>query len=78
MIYTLDPYYANVFDGNGNIKVGTPVYQHTDEPFVGFAISFPHTNTSFDGVEYTANMVEDFAVTEESFEEGNDNDYNDD
>lgn len=78
LIYTLDPYYANVFDGNGNIKVGTPVYQHTDEPFVGFAISFPHTNTSFDGVEYTANMVEDFAVTEESFEEGNDNDYNDD
>lgn len=78
LIYTLDPYYANVFDSNGEIKQGTLVHHHTDEPFVGFAISFPHTNTSFSGVDYTANMVEDFALTEDSFEEENDNEYNDD
>ena len=28
-------------------------------------------------VDYTANMVEDFAATEEAFEEENDNEYND-
>lgn len=78
LIYTLDPYYANVFDANGEIKKGTLEHKHTDEPFVGFAISFPHTNTSFAGVEYTANMVEEFAATEDAFEEENDNEYNDD
>ena len=78
IIYTLDPYYANIFDSKGEIKKGTLIHQHADEPFIGFAISFPHTNTAFDGVDYTANMVEDFAATEESFEEENDNEYNDD
>lgn len=78
IIYTLDPYYANVFEDNGVIRAGTLEHKHTDEPFVGFAISFPHTNTSFAGVEYTANMVEDFARTEEVFEEENDNEYTDD
>ena len=78
IIYTLDPYYANVFDSNGKIKAGTLEHQHTDEPFVGFAISFPHTNTSFTGVEYTTNMVEDFARTEDVFDDENDNDYTDD
>ena len=78
LIYTLDPYYANVFDADGKIKTGTLEHKHSDEPFVGFAISFPHTNTSFAGVEYTANMVEEFAATEDAFEEENDNEYNDD
>ncbi len=78
LIYTLDPYYANVFDSNGEIKKGTLVHQHSDEPFIGFAISFPHTNTAFDGVDYMANMVEEFAATEDVFEEENDNEYNDD
>lgn len=78
LIYTLDPYYANIIDSKGGFKEGTLVHQHTDEPFIGFAISFPHTNTTFDGVDYTANMVEDFAATEDAFEEENDNDYNDD
>lgn len=78
LLYTLDPYYANVFENNGKIKKGTLVHQHTDEPFIGFAISFPHTNTEFVGVEYTANMVEEFAATEDAFDEENDNEYNDD
>jgi hypothetical protein len=67
-----------VFDADGKIKTGTLEHKHSDEPFVGFAISFPHTNTSFAGVEYTANMVEEFAATEDAFEEENDNEYNDD
>lgn len=75
LIYTLDPYYANIFESDGKIKDGTLEHKHTDEPFIGFAISFPHTNTTFDGVEYTANMVEDFAITEEAFDEDNDNEY---
>ena len=77
LIYTLDPYYANIYE-DGDFKKGTPVYKHTDEPFIGFAMSFPHTNTSFEGIEYTTNLVEDFAVTEDTFEEDNDNEYTDD
>lgn len=78
IIYTLDPYHANVFDSNGNIKEETLAHKHSDEPFIGLAISFPHTNTSFKGVEYTANLVEDFANTEDSFDNDNDNEYTDD
>ena len=78
IIYTLDPYYANIYESDGiTIKEGTIEHKHSDEPFIGFAISFPHTNTAFDGVDYTANMVEDFAATEDSFDEENDNDYTD-
>lgn len=77
LIYTLDPYYANVIE-NGEIKKGTLEHKHDDEPFIGFAISFPHTNTSFEGVQYTANLINEFAATEEAFEEENDNDYSDD
>ena len=67
-----------MFDSNGNIKEGTLAHKHSDEPFIGLAISFPHTNTSFKGVEYTANLVEDFANTEDSFDNDNDNEYTDD
>ena len=78
LLYTLDPYYANVFEIDGSIKEGIIVHKHTDEPFIGFAISFPHTDTSFEGVEYTTNLIEDFAFTEDLFEKDNDNEYNDD
>lgn len=78
LLYTLDPYYANVYDIDGSIKEGTIVHKHTDEPFIGFAISFPHTDTSFEGVEYTTNLIEDFAFTEDLFDRDNDNEYNDD
>jgi hypothetical protein len=77
LIYTLDPYFANVIEG-GKIKEGTLKHEHTDEPFIGFAISFPHTNTSFEGVQYTANLIDEFAATEQAFEEENDNEYSDD
>jgi hypothetical protein len=76
IIYTLDPYYANPLDKDGKIDKTRIRFNHTDEPFVGYAIAFPNTNTGYT-VDYTANMVEDFEHTEDLFENDNDNVYND-
>ncbi|MBR4326841.1 MAG: hypothetical protein IKP73_15085 [Bacteroidales bacterium] len=61
MIYPLNPKYVNESDNSG-------------KPFVGFAISFPHTNSGV-AVSYAVNQIGDFADTEEYFEENNDNEY---
>ncbi len=45
-----------------------------NEPFMSFAISFPHTNTGV-AVSYSVNQVNDFADTEDIFESENDNVY---
>ena len=45
-----------------------------DEPFIGFAIAFPHSDTD-KAVSYVANQVADFAITEENFDSTNDNTY---
>lgn len=45
-----------------------------NEPFMSFAISFPHTNTGV-AVSYSVNQVNDFADTEDIFELENDNVY---
>ena len=76
IIYTLDPYYANPLDRDGSIDSSRIRFSHNDDPFVGYAIAFPKTNTGYT-VNYTANMVEDFEHTEDLFDENNDNIYND-
>ena len=76
IIYTLDPYYANPLDRDGNIDESRIRFSHDDDPFVGYAIAFPKTNTGYT-VNYTANMVEDFEHTEDLFDGENDNIYND-
>ena len=75
IIYTLDPYFANPVDKDGNIDVERIIFNHDDEPFVGYAIAFPNTNTGYT-VNYAANMVESFAYTEDFFDKENDNIYN--
>jgi hypothetical protein len=75
ILYTLDPYYANPLDRDGNIDLDKVRFQHNDIPFIGYAIAFPKTHTGYT-VNYTANMVEDFEYTEDMFVESNDNEYN--
>ena len=45
-----------------------------NEPYMSFAISFPHTNTHV-AVSYSVNQLNDFADTEDIFEQENDNVY---
>lgn len=61
MIYPLNPKYVNDSDDSGI-------------PFIGFAISFPHTDSGV-AVSYAVNQIGDFAETEENFENENDNEY---
>ena len=74
LIYPLNPEGANVKDNNGNIVQGTEAYAAQDEPFIGFAISFPRTDTG-EAVSYQVNTIADIASTEESFDNDNDVDY---
>ena len=45
-----------------------------NEPYISFAISFPHTDTGV-AVSYAVNQMNDFADTEDIFESENDNVY---
>lgn len=45
-----------------------------NEPYISFAISFPHTNTGV-AVSYSVNQLNEFADTEDIFEQENDNVY---
>ncbi len=45
-----------------------------NEPYISFAISFPHSNTGV-AVSYSVNQLNDFADTEDIFESENDNVY---
>jgi hypothetical protein len=74
IIYPLNPECANVKDLQGNIIAGTVTYQRTDEPFIGFAISFPSSNGNHT-ISYTVNQIAEFAETEKIFDNENDNVY---
>ena len=70
LIYPLNPECANV----KSKPAGTITYEKTDEPFIGFVISFPSSSTSI-AISYTVNQVAEFAETENLFEQDNDNIY---
>jgi hypothetical protein len=74
IIYPLNPECANVKDLHGNIITDTITYQKTDEPFIGFAISLPSSNGNH-AISYTVNQIAEFAETEDTFEDENDNVY---
>lgn len=74
IIYPLNPECANVKDLFGNIITDTIIYQKTDEPFIGFAISLPSSNGNH-AIFYTVNQVAEFAETETLFDNENDNIY---
>ncbi|MDM8310134.1 Z1 domain-containing protein [Phocaeicola barnesiae] len=69
MIYPLNPAFSNVSG-----LTDTTTDTKNDEPFIGFAIAFPHSDTN-KAVSYVANQVTDFAITEENFDNTNDNTY---
>ena len=48
--------------------------QDGNEPYMSFAISFPHTNTGVT-ISYSVNQLNDFADSEDIFEQENDNVY---
>lgn len=69
IIYPLDPEASNTSGGKETLS-----YKATDEPFIGFALVFPHSDVNT-AVSYVSNQVADFAVTENAFDENNDNTY---
>jgi len=74
LIYPLNPVCANVLDKQGNIQEGTISYNVTDDPFIGFVISFPGS-AKFYAISYTVNQIAEFAETENTFDNENDNVY---
>jgi hypothetical protein len=74
LIYPLNPVCANVLNKQGDIQRGTISYSKTDEPFIGFVISFPSSSTNI-AVSYAVNQVAEFAETENLFDNENDNVY---
>lgn len=75
IIYPLNPACANIKNENGSIKDGTVSYTLEDSPFVGFAISFPHSNVPNNAVSYVVNRVAEYEETEDNFDNENDNIY---
>ncbi len=73
IIYPLNPIGANVMKNNVPVE-GSTVFTVGDDPFVGFAISFPATDTSI-AVNYKVNMVGEYADIEDNFDNENDNEY---
>ncbi|MDR1896131.1 MAG: Z1 domain-containing protein [Prevotellaceae bacterium] len=70
LIYPLNPECANV---KGK-PAGTITYEKTDEPFIGFVISFPGSEKQY-AISYTVNQIAEFAETEDLFNNENDNTY---
>jgi hypothetical protein len=74
IIYPLNPKYSNVVDSQGKEIKGTTIYDIKDEPFIGFAVSFPRSRDQR-GVTYSVNRVAEFADTGDSFDLDDDNTY---
>jgi len=74
IIYPLNPEYANIRDLEGNIEPGTIAYEVTDEPFIGFVIAFP-SSAGNHAISYTVNQIAEFAEIENTFDNENDNVY---
>lgn len=57
-----------------NIIADTITFNQEDEPFIGFAISFPNSKSRI-AISYRVNQVAEFAETEDMFDATNDNIY---
>ena len=75
IIYPLNPIYANIKNADGTIKNATIQYTMEDSPFIGFAISFPHSEVRDNAVTYAVNRVAEYAETEDNFDNEDDNNY---
>ena len=74
IIYPLNPKGANIYDNNQRIKEKTIEFTIDDEPFIGFAICFPHSNGNH-SEEFAINsiLIDKFRQSEEEFDNNNDN-----
>jgi len=74
IIYPLNPIGANIYDNDKKIKENTIEFTLDDEPFIGFAICFPHSNGN-NTEEYAINsvLIDKFRQSEEEFDNNNDN-----
>ena len=70
LIYPLNPACANVKERPKE----SIIYENTDEPFIGFVISFPGSEKQY-SISYTVNQIAEFAETENTFDNENDNVY---
>ncbi len=75
IIYPLNPICANIKNDDGTPKNGTIQYAEIDPPFIGFAISFPHSDVPNNAVSYIVNRVAEYADTEDNFDNEDDNNY---
>jgi len=71
LIYPLNPECAYKNDEQTYVIAEN---QRTDEPFIGFVISFPESKKRHT-ISYTINQIDDIANTEDLFENENDNVY---
>ena len=62
-------------NADGTIKNGTIQYTMEDSPFIGYAISFPHSEVRDNAVTYAVNRVAEYAETEDNFDNEDDNNY---
>ena len=74
IIYPLNPICANIYDNDKRIKENTIEFTKDDEPFIGFAICFPHSNGNHTE-EYVINsvLIDKYIQSEEEFDNNNDN-----
>lgn len=72
LIYPLDPTGANYKDKTGNVK--TIRFTEDDDVIIGFAISFPHSNSDYsEEFAIHGSLINEYYQSEEDFDENNDN-----
>ena len=75
LLYPLDPEGCFYYKAKGKApKEIIPIEQRTTEPYIGFAISFPQSDSGV-AISYATNQPTDYISSEEEYEKYNDNGY---
>lgn len=78
LLYPLDPDGATYYAEKGKERVEIiPDNQRTSDPFIGFAISFPQSESGV-AISYATNYKSEFIISEEEYDYYNDNQYDED
>ena len=77
LIYPLDPVGCYYYKAKGADLIEiVPPEQHSKEPYMAFAISFPQSNSGV-AISYATNQPTEYINSEEDYEIYNDNQYDD-
>lgn len=77
LIYPLDPEGCYYYKAKGADLIEiVPPEQHSKEPYIAFAISFPQSNSGV-AISYATNQPTEYINSEEDYEIYNDNQYDD-